>query len=375
MHFSNRSVSWTWLGLAILLPALCRAADATPTAKALTSTAKPAVAAPISATAATAQALTDTVLVTVSAGKHQAIARMNVGGQCKRFLSQAKGRNWVTSLPTDNKADDLAAVGSADGKWIAFYSKRSGALNIWLAKNDGSSVEALTTEDTDVAGPDATLREQLSFSPDSTHLAFVMHGDLWVIGLGDRNLITVSKGQDVKALLWSPNGRSIAYVQGNSVKRVGITGAPQDVLASGSVAFPTLSWSGDSDKGSLLFFGRGMQRVSMDKKADLLWPSLLSPNRVQVQPGNPEKGLVLVPLSNGSNELFLIEFSGKTRKATQVTQGGAEDALFLPDGNGFLFMRQGQLWRCDLEGKQAKPIAAVSIWVPWAGRLAPMECK
>jgi Tol biopolymer transport system component len=320
-------------------------------------------------------ALKDSVLFTITAGKHQAIARIDVDGQCKRFLSQTRGRSWISSLPVANKADDLGGVGSPDGKWIAFYSRRNGALNIWLAKDDGSSAEALTTEEVDIAKADVSLREQLAFSPDSTRIAFVMHEDLWIVALNDRAVFSLTKGQGVKALTWSPNSRWIAYVQGRSVKRIGPAGAPIEVLASGLAVYPTLSWVGDSDKGSLLFFGRGLQRVNMERKADLLWPSLLSPNRVQVQPGSTEKGSVLVPLPDGSNELFYVDFTGKTRHAEQVTRGGAEDAQFLPDGKGFLFKREGHLWRCDLDGKRAKLITDVSAWAPWVGHLAPVECN
>jgi hypothetical protein len=365
-----RPITGLLFALAMLAPGTSRSAEAP---KALSSSAKPMTA---TASAAPKEApLKDSVLFTVAAGKHQAVAYLELSGTCKRFLSQAPGRGWVSSLPIANKADDLAAVASVDGKWIAFYSRRNGALNLWLAKYDGSSAEALTTEEVDIAKADNSLREQLAFSPDSSRIAFVMHGDLWAVGLKDRAVISLSKGQGVKALLWSPNGRWIAYVQGSSVKRVGPSGAPLEVLASGLAAFPTLAWAGDTDKGSLLFFGRGMQRVSMDRKVDLLWPSLLTPNRVQVQPGATEKGSVLVPLSNGSNELFFVDFTGKTRHAEQVTLGGAEDAQFLPDGKGFLFSRQGRLWRCNLDGKQAKPITDVSAWAPWVGRLAPVECN
>jgi Tol biopolymer transport system component len=319
--------------------------------------------------------LKDGVLCTVSLGKRKVVVRLDIDGHCKRFLSQARGRGWVSSPPTENKADDLAAVGSLDGKWMAFYSRRSGALNIWLAKSDGTQAEALTSEETDMAAPSPVLREQLAFSPDSKHLAFVMHGDLWMASLNDRAVGSLSSGQGVAALTWSPDSRWVAYVQGGSVKRIGTSGAPLEVMASDMAAFPTLSWAGDTEKGSVLFFGRGLQRVSMDRKLDLLWPSLLSPNRVQVLPKGTEKGLVLVPLSNGSNELFLVDFTGKTRHADQVTQGGAEDALFLPDGKGFLFLRRGRLWRCNLDGKQAKPITDVSASMPWVGPLAPVECN
>lgn len=356
--------TWT-LGFGLVAGSLSAAETPnpnSPTAKPLSSTAK-----------AVPPALKDALLYTVKAGKHSALARMELNGQCKRFLSQTQGRRWTESLPLENKADDLAGVGSNDGQWIAFYSNRSGALNLWLVKADGSSAEALTTEGSDIANK-KSLGEQLAFSPDSKSLAFVMHGDLWLMNLSDRSLISLTSGQGVGALTWSPNGRWIAYVQGSSLRRIGISGAPLELLTSGTVNYPTLAWSGDSDKGALLYFGRGLQRVSLDRKVDLLWPTLLTPNRVRCQPGTTEKGLVLSQLSDGTSELFYANFEGKARKAEQVTKGGAQDALFLPDGKGFLFKRQNRLWRCNLDGKQAKPITDADASLPWAGKLASGEC-
>lgn len=324
---------------------------------------------------AAAPAIKDVILFTAKSGQHWALGRMDVDGRCKRYLSQSPHRGWVSSVPVENKTDDLAAVSSPDGQWIAFYSHRGGALNIWLMKADGSGAEALTNEETSIAEEGPGLREQLAFSPDSAQLAFVMHEDLWVMRLSNRSIVSLSSGQGVKALTWSPNSRTLAFVQGASLRRIGVSGAPLDVLASGMVGFPTLSWAGDAEKGAVLFFGRGLRRASLDKKIDLLWPTFLTPNRVQCLPGSSDKALVLAPLYNGSNEVYLADFAGKGRKAEQVTQGGAEDAWFMPSGSGLIFQRNGRLWRCGLDGKQAKPITDASVSHVWAGRLTPLECQ
>jgi Tol biopolymer transport system component len=323
----------------------------------------------VSSPAAVVPSLKDVVLFTVNAAKHKALARMEADGTCKRYLSQIAGRGWVSSLPLENHSDDLAGVGSPDGQWIAFYSRRSGALNLWLAHADGNGAEALTSEDVDIADDGALLREQAYFSPDSSKIAFVMHGDLWLLSLGSRDLVTLSKGQGVGAITWSPNGRWIAYTQGASLRRVNVDGSAPEMLASGLVTYPTVAWVGDADKGSLLFFGRGLQRVSLDKKVDLLWPTLQRPNRVQA---TADKAVVLSQLSDGSSQVFCVDLA--KGHGEQVTLSGAQDALFLPDGKGFVFSRNGMLWRCALDGAQAKPITDASASSPWVGRLAPGEC-
>jgi Tol biopolymer transport system component len=389
--FQRLSASAVALVGLLLLSSPTRAEDtkpaaASPTASAKASSPSAAAAVPLK-TSGTAGAkaaptpaapkeppLKDSVLVTLPVGRHSCIARIDLDGKSKRFLSQAPGSGRVSSLPTQNKADDFGAVGSADGKWIAFFSRRSGALNLWLARSDGSNAEALTTDESDISVEGPALREQLAFSPDSTHLAFVMRGDLWVLSLRERVLHSLSTGQDVGALLWTPNSRWIIYTQGNSIKRVVPSGEPLEVLLSRQAAFPTLAWSGDADKGSLLFYGRGLQRLTQDHKVELLWPTVLTPNRVQSQPGSNDKGLVLGPVAgSNSNELYLVDWT--KHHGDQVTQGGAEDALFLPDGKGFLFQRQGHLWRCGLDGRGAQVLTEVEVRSFWAGYLAPLECK
>ena len=93
-----------------------------------------------------------------------------------------------------------------------------------------------------------------------------------MLALKDRQPVSLTTGRGVGALAWVPDGRSLVYVQSGSVRRTALSGSPRELLATDKAAWPTLSWSGGKD-GSALFYGRGLQRVSLQKKVDLLYPA------------------------------------------------------------------------------------------------------
>ncbi|MFN8373005.1 MAG: DPP IV N-terminal domain-containing protein [Anaerolineae bacterium] len=89
---------------------------------------------------------------------------------------------------------------SPDGEHIAFASWTGG---IYLANGDGTDVTPLTPNDAN--GP-------FAFSPDSTQLAYIYDGDLYVLNLmEDRVTALTSLGElSESALNWSPDGQWIA---------------------------------------------------------------------------------------------------------------------------------------------------------------------
>jgi Tol biopolymer transport system component len=72
---------------------------------------------------------------------------------------------------TDDDFVDRFPRWSPDGEWIAFMSDRSGKQQIWVIHPDGSGIRQITYE------PNGVVAGSV-WSPDSTHLAYNMSGDV-----------------------------------------------------------------------------------------------------------------------------------------------------------------------------------------------------
>lgn len=111
---------------------------------------------------------------------------------------------------------DLYPAVSPDGRWLAFASRRSGNMDIWVKPIQGGPAIRITTHRADDIMP--------CWSPDGKKLAFVSYrqdaaGDIWLqplrvrsgkpVPAGAPQRLTVYLGQDISPA-FSPDGRYIA---------------------------------------------------------------------------------------------------------------------------------------------------------------------
>jgi Tol biopolymer transport system component len=75
-----------------------------------------------------------------------------------------KGTNLAQHPITDNQAYDAECAYSPDGKWIVFSSNRSGDLELWVMRPDGTGAVQLTHSKGYDGGP--------FFSPDQKRLVY-----------------------------------------------------------------------------------------------------------------------------------------------------------------------------------------------------------
>lgn len=120
------------------------------------------------------------------------------------------GEGQVRNLTASSGIRERDATWSPDGRWIAYWSDRSGEYELYLRAHDGSGEERRVTTDADIWSfppmwsPDS---EKLAFGDKSQRLRWldVETGDITDVDRGERN--------DITTYTWSPDSRWLAYVK------------------------------------------------------------------------------------------------------------------------------------------------------------------
>jgi dipeptidyl aminopeptidase/acylaminoacyl peptidase len=141
----------------------------------------------------------------------------------QRVVTIRAGDLWSVRLETSDalqitrdKDEERAPAVSPDGRWIAFYSGRSGHQDIWIVPSDGSAPPRPLTQ---AAMAEDDARFVPAWSPDSRRIAYVSnksdywHDDVWIVETASGTSRQVSTSlMAASAPTWSPDGRSIAVL-------------------------------------------------------------------------------------------------------------------------------------------------------------------
>lgn len=101
---------------------------------------------------------------------------------------------------------------SPDGKYIAYFSDKTGEYELYIRPQDGSGDETRLTTDGDV------YRTGINWSPDSKWILYTdVKMRLWLIGIADKKPVLVDSAAVAAIELghWSPDSRWIVYTKAN----------------------------------------------------------------------------------------------------------------------------------------------------------------
>lgn len=218
-------------------------------------------------------------------------------------------------LTRDPELDERAPRVSPDGRWVAFYSTRSGSQDVWVIPVNGGAPRQVTDDAMAVDDP----RFAPGWSPDGRHIAYVSnasdywHDDLWVVGVEDGVARQLSRTLMASSTpVWSPDGSTIALM-----------GTSKDEYWYEDLAYIYLV-----DPG-----GGGAESVSMQIHAT----DWLHNHTVYWAPDGSE--LFFPYQERGDFDLWRVSARGGV--ATRVSNvGGALRAYHAsPDGSGFAMVR------------------------------------
>jgi Tol biopolymer transport system component len=321
-----------------------------------------ASSAPPAAVASSALKSHDIIFYSIAVKQRLILVRMEGDGSAALYLSQSR-QSFVPFIPTDNKGDDWSPVISPDGKWVAFYSTRTGTANLYLMEIGGAGQKALTSSETDIVHQNLVTRGQISFSPDSTRLTYLSFGDIWIYRLDTEQAEAMTREHGVKAMAWSPDNKYLAFTRDTSLLVLPIHSNQPQLFVANTVTWPSLQFEPKEGK-QVLYFQKGAWTVNLkDKTRKRLFTSLVTPNYLQYSPAGGSF-CMLVESPDHAPEVFTLTLDGKT---TQITRGGADFCFYSSDGKKLYFIRQGQLWTIGADSKGARLMGESHALLPFLG--------
>ncbi len=236
---------------------------------------------------------------------------------------------------------------SPDGKWIAFLSDRDGAENLWIMKTDGSEPKQLTKDqNSEFASP--------AWTPDGQYVLVSRSGwglrtyEIWMYHIKGGSGVQITRAKptpttppaqrpNTLGVAVSPDGRYFYYArrtggfQYNAMmplwqlaRRDRRTG-DEDIITQGQAsAFrPVLS-----PDGSKLVYGTRLET---------------------------ETGLRIRDLRTGEDKWLKVPVQ-RDDQESRFTRDLLPGYAFLPNGRELVLSYAGNLWRLDIQTRNAQPI-------------------
>ena len=147
-----------------------------------------------------------------SAGISPSGARALFGARGDLFTAPAE-KGEVRNLTRSQGVRERDPAWSPDGRWVAYWSDRTGEYELYVRPADGGGEERRVTSD---GAAEPVWRNGVRWSPDGSKLAF---GDrrarLRVVDVASGEVTTVDRGRfgDIGDHRFSPDGRWLAYTK------------------------------------------------------------------------------------------------------------------------------------------------------------------
>jgi eukaryotic-like serine/threonine-protein kinase len=268
---------------------------------------------------------------------------------------------------------DIQPAISPDGKLVAYSAGSSLRMRVFIRPVGGGRVIPLSDDTTSV-------ETQPRWSPDGSRLLFLTHGGVSVasaLGGSTRPVVPPSPTASVAAATWAPDGTAIAFVRGDSLMVVGAGGGQPRVLSSGLFEVHSCAWSPRGKwiacvEGNSSSISPGTFFGNIAPSAILLFPAAGGPPLRLIEPRSSNQSpiwsadgarLLFVSNRDGPRDIYSLSpsSSGRSRGGvTRLTTGLGATSISLSGDGGRLayavYTARSNLW--SLPVPHGAPVAA-----------------
>lgn len=272
-----------------------------------------------------------------------AVGLLTVSG-CDLFTTPAGDQ------PIQERYEHIRPAWSKDGSSVAFTATFNGVAGIYVIDTTGSNLRLIHTGN--AVG--------LSWSPDSSWIAFSEGRNLYKQKVnGDSLTMLTETGSDIRPA-WSPDGKTIAFVRNSDVWQLDLQSGDQTLLYQFA---DSPSWNPQtlevvvlvayySSSGQWTFFFYSVRDDTTSPGFLFGFNSFGQCNLPAMSPSGTEIVMTLIPASNEYPEIWKIDLS--VNEVSQLTTDGGRDGAWSPDGKAIVYTRtqagDGGLWIMNSDG-------------------------
>ncbi|MEI7640522.1 MAG: hypothetical protein WCJ46_03310 [bacterium] len=281
------------------------------------------------------------------------IGIMGENGENKKVLTK-EGNNWCPTV-------------SPDGERVAFFSDRSGFINIFVMYVDGTQQKQLSYDEVENEKIDLYNRGQLSWTGDSLRLLFLKRGNILQIDLNGENQTSFTDSNDVTTFKMSPDNSRIIYTREKTRQHnglwlylyegAGINDVKEKQITPSSIINASFDWG--SDNTSLAYFNnRGIFTISCFGLSNKLIKTTYYINNdvvwSQTQKDPNENNIAFISDENNGPNIWITKPDGTN--LTQITKNGGASPCWFPDGKNLLYIEENDIFKYDVSAKEMKKL-------------------
>lgn len=273
------------------------------------------------------------------------IGSMDLNGDNKKTLTK-DGNNWCPSV-------------SPKGDKIAFFSDRTGFINLWEMSADGENQQQLTLNKENLDPIDLQNRGQIEWSKDCSVIYFLKLNDIWQIDRNGETPSALTEYHDVTSFKLSPDKTRVLFSREKTKKHNGLwtmnldETSPRQITQS-IIAIPAFDWG---DNNSLAYFNnRGVttaEYIGVNMK--FIKETFYLDNDIEWSRSNPADRMqnyiayISVSAKDHSPNIWIMKPDGS--EETQLTDNGGSSPFWFPDGTSIVYVEGSDIYSINIKSK------------------------
>ncbi len=273
------------------------------------------------------------------------IASMDLDGNNKLILTK-EGNNCCPSI-------------SPKGDLIAFFSDRTGTVNLWIMEPDGKNQKQLTFEENPTNKIDLYNRGKIGWLKDSDYILFILNDDIWQIDLEGNNPFVLTSTHDITMFKLSPDKSKILFSKEKTKNHNGlwvmlIDGKNPIQIEKSLIPYPSFDWVTNdriiflNNSGIIFSLFNGTDRKIITQIFypfnDLTWGS----------PNNTNGFLSFISNEKDGPNIWIIDNNGGNAK--QITKKTGRSPVWYKDGKTLFYVEEYDIYKLNLTTSEKKQL-------------------